>query len=62
MSLGPTCIVVKRGEYGVFMMSREEIFLAPAYPLEDVFDPTGAGRTPLQAVSWGIFQILVIRL
>ncbi len=45
MMLGPTCIVVKRGEYGVFMMNRDEIFLAPAYPLEDVFDPTGAGDT-----------------
>lgn len=45
MTLGPTCVVVKRGEYGVFMMNREEIFLAPAYPLEDVFDPTGAGDT-----------------
>ena len=32
-------------EYGVFMMTREEIFLAPAYPLEEVFDPTGAGDT-----------------
>jgi sugar/nucleoside kinase (ribokinase family) len=42
---GPSCIVVKRGEYGVFMMSEEELFLAPAFPLEDVFDPTGAGDT-----------------
>ena len=45
MASGPTCVVAKRGEYGVFMMNREEIFLAPAYPLEDVFDPTGAGDT-----------------
>ena len=45
MTFGPTCVVAKRGEYGVFMMNREEIFLAPAYPLEDVFDPTGAGDT-----------------
>jgi len=45
IELGPTCIVVKRGEYGVFMMNRDEIFLAPAYPLEDVFAPTGAGDT-----------------
>ena len=42
---GPSCVVVKRGEYGVFMMSEEELFLAPAFPLEDVFDPTGAGDT-----------------
>ncbi len=45
IELGPVCIVVKRGEYGVFMMNRDEVFLAPAYPLEDVFDPTGAGDT-----------------
>ncbi|HVN95857.1 MAG TPA: PfkB family carbohydrate kinase [Syntrophorhabdaceae bacterium] len=42
---GPTCVVVKRGEYGVFMMNEEEVFLAPAFPLESVFDPTGAGDT-----------------
>ena len=42
---GPTCVIAKRGEYGVFMMSKDEVFLAPAYPLEDVFDPTGAGDT-----------------
>jgi len=42
---GPSCVVVKRGEYGVFMMNEEELFLAPAFPLEDVFDPTGAGDT-----------------
>jgi sugar/nucleoside kinase (ribokinase family) len=45
IDLGPTCVVVKRGEYGVFMMNRDEVFLAPAFPLEDVFDPTGAGDT-----------------
>jgi sugar/nucleoside kinase (ribokinase family) len=45
MARGPSCIIVKRGEYGVFMMSEEELFLAPAFPLEDVFDPTGAGDT-----------------
>jgi sugar/nucleoside kinase (ribokinase family) len=45
MEQGPSCIVAKRGEYGVLMLNREEIFLAPAYPLEDVFDPTGAGDT-----------------
>ena len=45
IEMGPTCVVAKRGEYGVFMMSRDEVFLAPAFPLEDVFDPTGAGDT-----------------
>lgn len=45
ISMGPKIIVVKRGEYGVLMMKEDEIFLCPAYPLEDVFDPTGAGDT-----------------
>ncbi len=45
ISAGPSCVIVKRGEYGVFMMNEEELFLAPAFPLEDVFDPTGAGDT-----------------
>ncbi|MGH9340342.1 MAG: PfkB family carbohydrate kinase [Acidobacteriota bacterium] len=45
---GPSVLVVKRGEYGVLMFQRDEqdgfsVFGAPAYPLEDVFDPTGAG-------------------
>jgi sugar/nucleoside kinase (ribokinase family) len=45
MELGPTCIIAKRGEYGVLMVSKDGIFLCPAFPLEDVFDPTGAGDT-----------------
>lgn len=45
IEMGPTCVVAKRGEYGVFMMNQDEVFLAPAFPLEDVFDPTGAGDT-----------------
>ncbi|MCX7966664.1 MAG: PfkB family carbohydrate kinase [Syntrophorhabdaceae bacterium] len=45
MELGPSCVVVKRGEYGVFMAERNGLFLAPAFPLEEVFDPTGAGDT-----------------
>ena len=43
--LGPRILVVKRGEYGVALFTPEGIFAAPAYPLEDVFDPTGAGDT-----------------
>ena len=42
---GPERVVIKRGEYGVLMISREHVFAAPAYPLENVFDPTGAGDT-----------------
>jgi sugar/nucleoside kinase (ribokinase family) len=45
MTYGPSCVVVKRGEYGVLMLNGKDIFLAPAFPLEDVFDPTGAGDT-----------------
>lgn len=45
LDLGPSCIIAKRGEYGVLMVGKDEIFLCPAFPLEDVFDPTGAGDT-----------------
>jgi len=45
LALGAKSLIVKRGEYGVLMFSRGEIFAAPAYPLEEVFDPTGAGDT-----------------
>jgi sugar/nucleoside kinase (ribokinase family) len=42
---GPRVIVVKRGEYGALMAIGERFFFVPAYPLESVFDPTGAGDT-----------------
>ena len=45
LALGPTSIVLKRGEYGVMMVTKDAVFAAPAYPLENVFDPTGAGDT-----------------
>jgi len=45
ISLGCKRLVVKRGEYGVLMFTADTVFAAPAYPLEDVFDPTGAGDT-----------------
>ncbi len=44
-SFGPKTLVVKRGEYGVLMFGDGSVFSAPAYPLEEVFDPTGAGDT-----------------
>jgi sugar/nucleoside kinase (ribokinase family) len=44
-ALGPRTLVIKKGEHGVLMFSEEGSFAAPAYPLEDVFDPTGAGDT-----------------
>jgi sugar/nucleoside kinase (ribokinase family) len=43
LSMGPERLVVKRGEYGAATFTRESYFATPAYPLEDVFDPTGAG-------------------
>lgn len=45
LALGPKFIVLKRGEYGVLMVTPDAVFAAPAYPLENVFDPTGAGDT-----------------
>lgn len=42
---GPKMLIVKRGEYGVLKVTADSIFAAPAYPLESVFDPTGAGDT-----------------
>jgi sugar/nucleoside kinase (ribokinase family) len=43
--LGPRLVVIKRGEYGVLLFDGGGMFAAPAYPLESVFDPTGAGDT-----------------
>jgi sugar/nucleoside kinase (ribokinase family) len=44
-TLGPRTLVVKKGEHGVVMFGEDGSFAAPAYPLEEVFDPTGAGDT-----------------
>ena len=43
MARGPKHVVIKKGEHGAFMFTPTSIFFAPAYPLESVFDPTGAG-------------------
>jgi Sugar kinases, ribokinase family len=45
LDMGPNVLIVKRGEYGALMFSKEGIFWAPSYPLEEVIDPTGAGDT-----------------
>jgi len=45
LSWGPQTLIVKRGEYGAAMFTKKEYFAIPAYPLESVFDPTGAGDT-----------------
>ena len=43
MEKGPAYVLIKKGEHGAFMFHGRSVFYAPAYPLEDVFDPTGAG-------------------
>ena len=45
LALGPKSLLVKRGEYGVLHFSADSVFAVPAFPLEQVFDPTGAGDT-----------------
>ncbi len=45
LSWGPHSLIVKRGEYGAAMFTKDQYFAIPAYPLESVFDPTGAGDT-----------------
>lgn len=45
VSKGPKSVVIKKGEHGVIYYSRSGHFVAPAYPLENVYDPTGAGDT-----------------
>lgn len=45
LSWGPRALIVKRGEYGAALFTPENYFAIPAYPLESVFDPTGAGDT-----------------
>ncbi len=42
-AMGPRIVIVKRGEYGALLFDQQGPFFAPAYPLEDVLDPTGAG-------------------
>jgi sugar/nucleoside kinase (ribokinase family) len=41
--MGPSVVIVKRGEYGAMLFTKSGIFLAPAYPVDQVVDPTGAG-------------------
>ncbi|MHB1863490.1 MAG: PfkB family carbohydrate kinase [Gemmatimonadaceae bacterium] len=43
MDRGPKLVIIKKGEHGAFMFTPASVFFAPAYPLEEVFDPTGAG-------------------
>lgn len=43
--MGPKYVVIKKGEHGAFLFNNDNVFFAPALPLEEVFDPTGAGDT-----------------
>ena len=43
LARGPRHVIIKKGEHGAFMFTKDSVFFAPAYPLESVFDPTGAG-------------------
>jgi sugar/nucleoside kinase (ribokinase family) len=45
MEMGPKYLVIKKGEHGALLFHKKEVFFAPALPLDDVFDPTGAGDT-----------------
>lgn len=45
LKMGPKVLIIKKGEHGALLFNDKEVFFAPALPLEDVFDPTGAGDT-----------------
>lgn len=45
LKMGPRFLIIKKGEHGALLFHKEQVFFAPALPLEDVFDPTGAGDT-----------------
>jgi sugar/nucleoside kinase (ribokinase family) len=45
LTMGPKFLIIKRGEYGALLFDNEKMFFAPALPLEEVMDPTGAGDT-----------------
>ena len=45
MKMGPKYVVIKKGEHGALLFHKDQVFVAPALPLEDIFDPTGAGDT-----------------
>jgi sugar/nucleoside kinase (ribokinase family) len=45
LKMGPKYLIIKKGEHGALLFNNKQVFFAPALPLEDVFDPTGAGDT-----------------
>lgn len=52
---GPRIVIIKKGEHGAILLTRDFFFVAPAFPLEDVFDPTGAG----DCFAGGFFSSLI---
>lgn len=53
---GPRVVVIKKGEHGAILLTKEFFFISPAYPVEDVFDPTGAG----DCFAGGFFSSLAV--
>jgi sugar/nucleoside kinase (ribokinase family) len=45
LTMGPKYLIIKKGEHGALLFNKDSVFFAPALPLEEVFDPTGAGDT-----------------
>lgn len=45
LAMGPAAVIIKKGEHGALLFNKDQVFFAPALPLEEVFDPTGAGDT-----------------
>ena len=43
LSMGPKYVIIKKGEHGALLFNNKDVFFAPALPIEEVFDPTGAG-------------------
>ena len=52
LEMGPAVLIIKKGEHGALLFNKEQVFFAPALPLEDVFDPTGAGRYVCGWIHW----------
>lgn len=45
LEMGPRYLIIKKGEHGAMLFDKENVFFSPAFPLDDVYDPTGAGDT-----------------
>ncbi|MEO0558644.1 MAG: PfkB family carbohydrate kinase [Bacteroidota bacterium] len=56
-AMGPDTLIIKKGEHGALLFCGEEIFSAPAFPLEDVVDPTGAGDTFLGGFAGHLLRV-----